>query len=309
MIFITSGACDSHNKEIEIRIGGSSTVYPLFARAADAFKEENTEHRILISQTGSLAGFSALCAEELDLAGASQKFSQEDVPECKDVHRDLIPFTIAIDGVTLVVPSDNNFLYDLSVSELRLLWKKSSQTKITRWSDLRPSLPDIPIRLFAPGTNSATYHTFVRNILREGEEIRNDFISCEDDHVLVQAVQRQPGGLGFFGYGYFQANQEKLRAISISRSDNSTPIAPSALTLANGLYKPLTRFLYIYVHRKSLNQGGSRRFLEFILSQSEGLAQKEGLIPLPPENTSIENIRLQRTLRMLKNTSSGGIST
>ena len=250
--------------------------------------------RIAISESGSLGGFAGLCAGELDLSGASQKISEKHKQQCAEAGFEPIPYSVAVGGVTIVVPVENDFVDSLSMDELKTIWQLSSQSKVTQWSDIRPDFPDIPLTLVGPGTNSGTFHIFVEKVLGTSGEMRTDFFSCEDDNLLVQAVYRNPGSLGFFGFNYLQANRDRLRAVPIRETATPLPILPTAESLSSGLYKPLTRSLFVYARKEALRSPQLRDFLEFLLSKSPQLAREQGFISLPDEVVAIELLRLER---------------
>ena len=122
-------------------------------------------------------------------------------------------FTIANDALTVVVNKDNTWATCLSVDELKKIWNTGS--KVSNYKDVRAGFPDEKIKLFGPGTDSGTFDYFTEAINGKAKASRSDYGASEDDNVLVQGVSGEKGGLGYFGYSYYEENQDKLRAVQI----------------------------------------------------------------------------------------------
>ena len=104
------------------------------------------------------------------------------------------------------------------VAELKKIWEPGS--KVDNWKDVRSGFPDVPLKLFGPGTDSGTFEYFTEAINGRARASRSDYQASEDDNVLVQGVSGERGGMGYFGYSYFVENQSRLNAVQISQPED-----------------------------------------------------------------------------------------
>jgi len=141
-----------------------------------------------------------------------------------------------------------------------------------------PSFPDQELKLYGPGTDSGTFDYFTDEINGEEGASRSDYSASEDDNVIVRGVAGDSGALGYFGFTYFEENQDTLKAVSIDSGGGC--VAPSAETAQSGGYKPLSRPLFTYVKTASLERDGVRDFLSFWLDNSEEIADAARFVPM-----------------------------
>jgi len=234
----------------DIVTAGSSTVFPLTERMAERFEEEGFTAElgtITIDSVGTGAGFERFCKTgETDISNASRAIKQEEIDNCTAINRTPVEFRVGTDALAVAVSSANDFLTEVTLEELAKIFS----TDATLWSDIRPEWPAEDILRFSPGTDSGTFDYFVEAVMRpvygdENEADKNAILSAaniqfsEDDNVLVQGVEGSPYAIGYFGYAYFNENQEGLKAVSVNG------IAPTAQTAESGEY-PLARPLFIY---------------------------------------------------------------
>jgi phosphate transport system substrate-binding protein len=222
----------------DIITAGSSTVFPLTERMAERFQDEGYAGNITIDSIGSGAGLERFCvAGETDIANASRAINAEEIASCQGIGREPLEFRVGTDALAVVVSQENDFVEDITLEELALIFS-TAQT----WADVRPEWPAEPIQRFSPGTDSGTFDYFVEAVFDEDEEpilSAQNLQLSEDDNVLVQGVQGSPYAIGYFGYAYYQENQETLKPLSING------IAPTAETAEDNSY-PLSRPLFIY---------------------------------------------------------------
>ncbi len=114
---------------------------------------------------------------------------------------------------------------------------------------MRGTFPDVPLKLFGAGTDSGTFDYFTGAINGEEGASRTDYSPSEDDNVTVQGVAGTKGGLGYFGFSYFEENQDTLAAVEVDGGDGC--VAPSVATAQDGTYAPLSRTLFVYVKTES----------------------------------------------------------
>jgi phosphate transport system substrate-binding protein len=222
----------------DIITAGSSTVFPLSERMKQRFEEEGFVGNITIDSIGSGAGFERFCVTaETDIANASRPIKDSEVESCQAMGREPLAFRVGTDALTVVVSSQNDFLTDVTMEELAIIFSTA-----TNWSDVRPEWPNEPIQRFIPGTDSGTFDFFVEVVLAKDEApilAASNLQLSEDDNVLVQGVMGSPYAIGFFGFAYYQENAATLKAVSVGG------IAPTAVTAEDGTY-PLSRPLFIY---------------------------------------------------------------
>jgi ABC-type phosphate transport system substrate-binding protein len=125
---------------------------------------------------------------------------------------------------------------------------------------------------------------FTAEINGEEGASRTDYSASEDDNVIVRGVEGDPGALGYLGFTYFEENEDSLKALEIDSGNGC--VAPSAETAQNGEYKPLSRPLFIYVKKDSLDKPEVRDFAEFILDNSGEIADTARFIPATEEQVA-----------------------
>jgi phosphate transport system substrate-binding protein len=233
-----------------INIEGSSTVIPITEAVADGFGEEVSRRvQISIGGAGTSDGFEAFCAGNTQISDASRPISQEDeVPLCEENGVEFIELPVALDGLSVVVNSENDFAEDITLEELNTMWAPEAEGEIERWNQVRDSWPDEPLNLYGAGTQSGTFDFFT------------EFVNG-DDNVLVQGIQGDQSALGYFGYSYYAENEDTLKALAVD------DVEPNPETIASGEY-PLSRPLFIYVNTQDLEENRAvREFVEFYIEQ------------------------------------------
>ena len=169
----------------------------------------------------------------------------------------------------------------MTVEELAQIWGPESEGEITNWSQVNSEWPDGELVLYGPGADSGTFDGFTDKINGEEGASRTDYTPSEDDNVLVQGVSSDPNALGYFGYSYYEENQDQLKAIAIDNGEG--PVTPSVETVRDGSYAPLSRPIYIYVNAAAADKPEVAEFVEFYLTNAEGLVPEVGSVPLTPE--------------------------
>lgn len=258
---------------------GSSTVGPLTEAVIEEFAGVAPNVAITNGISGSGGGFERFANDEIVISNASREIADDEAALAAQNGVDYYRFDVALDGITVVVSAENDFVESLTVDQLAQLW--SADGGVTNWSDLNPDWPEEPVELYGPGSDSGTFDFFNEAILGEAE-VRTDYNPSEDDNVLVQGVLGSPYALGYFGYAYFVENQDSLRAVPID--SGSGPVEPSIETIADGSYDPLSRPLFIYVNAEALQTDPAvQEFVRFYLATSDELAEDVGYIALPGE--------------------------
>jgi phosphate transport system substrate-binding protein len=259
-----------------ISADGSSTVGPLATAAVERYEGENPGARITVGISGTGGGFERFCRGETDLSNASRPIEDEERQACEQEGIEFTELQVANDALTVVVNAENDWAECLTVDQLKKIWGPGS--KVDNWQDVDPSFPDQELKLYGPGTDSGTFDYFTDEINGEEGASRSDYSASEDDNVIVRGVAGDPGALGYFGFTYFEENQDTLRAVSIDSGGGC--VAPSAESAQNGEYKPLSRPLFTYVKTASLERDGVRDFLGFWLDNSEEIADAARFVPM-----------------------------
>lgn len=285
----------------DVTIDGSSTVEPISSAVAEEFGAANAGVHVTVGTSGTGGGFKKFCAGETDISDASRPIKSEEIEAAKAKGIEFIELPVAFDGLSVVVNPQNDWVDKLTVEELKKIWEPGS--KITNWKDVRPGFPDVPLKLYGPGTDSGTFDYFTDAIVGEEGSCRSDFSPSEDDNVLVQGVAGDKGALGYFGYAYYVENQDKLKLVPIQDGD-AAPVAPSEETINNGTYTPLSRPLFIYVSRAAADKPQVEAFVRFYLDNVSALLSEVGYVPLP--DAAMELIRQRFEQRKTGSVFSGG---
>ncbi len=265
-----------------VLIDGSSTVFPISEAMAEEFQKANPNVKVTVGSSGTGGGFKKFCNDETDITGASRPIKPSEVELCKKNNIEYIELPVAFDGLTVVVNPKNEFAKCLTVPELKKMWEPAAQGKIKSWNQIRSDFPDQPLGLYGAGTDSGTYDYFTAAIVGKEGESRGDFTASEDDNVLVQGVASDVNGLAFFGFAYYVQNKEKVRAVAIDGGNGC--VEPSAETISNGTYQPLSRPEFIYVKKKSLERPEVEAMAKFYINPANAnLISEVGYVPLPAD--------------------------
>lgn len=262
-----------------ISIDGSSTVFPLTAIAAEDFQVATPGVQVRVGATGTGGGFEKFCRGETDANDASRSIKDSEVEACAAKGISYLPLTMAIDALTVVINPDNDWVTCLTLEQLGAIWAPGST--VTSWQQVDQAFPDVPLRLFGPGTDSGTFDYFTKEVNGEEGASRTDFTPTEDDNVIVQGVAGSPGGMGYLGYTYFEENAKRLKAVAIDSGDGC--VAPSQQTAQDGSYHPLSRPLFVYVSVSAMSRPQVRAFFDFYVRNDESIALGAKFIPLNDE--------------------------
>jgi phosphate transport system substrate-binding protein len=259
-----------------IKIDGSSTVGPFAQAAAEEFQAQNPGVKITVGQSGTGGGFEKFCNGETDISDASRPIDEEEeVPLCEKAGVDYKEVQVANDGISIVTNPDLA-VKCLTTEQLKELWEQGS--KIGSLSEIDPKLPDAELSLFGPGTDSGTFEFFTEEINGEEGNTRKDYQPSEDDNVLVQGVSGEAGGLGYFGFSYYEQNQDKLNLVSVDGGDGC--VAPSNESISDGSYKPLARPIFMYPSTKALKRPEVKAFMDYVVENYQAIAEAAAIVPM-----------------------------
>jgi phosphate transport system substrate-binding protein len=282
LVFVAAGCGGGDGGGGVITADGSSTVGPFVTRAAEDFKAaEDVDVTVGISGTGG--GFERFCAGETDLSNASRPIDEDEEVLCADGGVEFVEFRVATDALTNVVNSDNDWATCLTVDQLNAIWEPGS--KVANWNQVDPSFPDVPLKLYGAGTDSGTFDYFTGVINGEEGASRSDYSATEDDNVTVQGVSGDRGALGYFGFSYFEENQDALKALEVDGGGGC--VAPSVEAAQDDSYTPLSRPLFVYVKQSSFDDNEDvRNFVKFMFDNSDSIATAAQFVPLSQDQVA-----------------------
>lgn len=274
---------------------GSSTVYPITDAVAKAFRAapEGSKANIEVKFAGSTAGFRRFCAGETDISNASRPILKEELATCVANGVGFIELPVAFDALSIAVNPQNTWAKDITVEELKKVWERSAQGKITNWNQIRPTYPNQPLNLFGAGADSGTFDYFNEVITGSTDNARSDYVGSEDDRILVQGISKFPGALGYIPHAYLTQSQGAVKALPVDSGKGA--IAPEDANITNATYQPLSRPLFIYVNSKAAQDKPElRAFVEFYLKNAPNLVQTVGYLPLPADAYRLAEIQFTR---------------
>lgn len=279
-LYSCSGGGSGEELTGEVRVDGSSTVYPITEAVAEEFRSEAPRVRVTVGVSGTGGGFQKFIRGDIDINNASREISPSEIEEAEQNGVEYLQLSVAYDGLAVVVNPENDWVDHFTVEELKEIWQPESQGKITRWNQIREAWPDREFQLFGPGVASGTYDYFTEAIVGESGASRGDFTASEDDNVLVQGIATDRDGLGFFGLAYFEENAERLKLIGVENSAGEV-VEPSIETVSNGTYEPLSRPLFIYVSKSAVQRKPVQEFIHFYLENAPELSEQIGYVAMP----------------------------
>lgn len=279
-----------------IQIDGSSTVFPITEAVSEEFqKAKKGKVKVTVGIAGTGGGFKKFCRGETDISDASRPILKQEMEVCRGAGIEYYELPIAYDALTVMVNPKNDWVKSLTVADLKKMWEPAAQGKVTTWNQIRPEWPNVPLKLFGPGADSGTFDYFTEAIVGKAKSSRGDFTASEDDNVLVQGIANDRNALGYFGYAYYQENQKKLKAVPIDGGKG--PVSPTAKTVEDGTYQPLSRPIFIYVSKKAMDKPEVKEYVEFYLKNAPSLVKQVKYVALPQTayNTGMEHLKKGKT--------------
>jgi phosphate transport system substrate-binding protein len=281
-VALVASSCGGGDGGSAITADGSSTVGPFVTKAAEDFKDEGGAD-VTVGISGTGGGFERFCAGETDLSNASRPIDEDEIALCEENGVEYIEFRVATDALTNVVNKENDWASCLTVQQLNKIWKSGS--KVSNWNQVDESYPDVPLKLYGAGTDSGTFDYFTDVINGEEGASRSDYSATEDDNVTVQGVAGDRGALGYFGFSYFEENQDTLKALEVDGGGGC--VAPSVEAAQDDTYTPLSRPLFVYAKRSSFDDNEDvRDFVRFMLDSNETIATESRFVPLSADQVA-----------------------
>ena len=278
-----------------IRIGGSSTVFPIMQAAIAAYQKGGAHRQVRfeLKETGTSAGFRQFCSGQLPLANASRPINAKELKACAAKGVTFLELPIGFDAITVVVNPRNTWASSITTRELARLWSAPAAGSVKTWSQVNLDWPNRPIRLCGPGKDSGTYDYFNKAINGNEDNSRSDYFASEKDSELVACVAKNPDALGYFGFAYYQANAKRLKPLSVVGKKGAA--LPSLASVQKETYLPLSRPLFVYVNDRALRQRPElQKFVTYAIQNGLNLVKQAGYIPMPSSTYMLVESKLYR---------------
>lgn len=263
-----------------VAISGSSTVEPISAGVAELFNGLHPDVAIQVEGPGTGDGAQLFCTGQIDIGDASRPYKDAEKELCAENGIEFIELVVAIDGLSVLTSHDNETFACLATSDLYALMGPES-LGFDNWSDANDlaaaigapnaPYPDADLAITAPGEESGTYDTFVEFAIADlaeergqTDELRPDYVASPNDNVIIEGIAGSQTSLGFVGYAFYLANQDRVKALAIDGGDGC--VVPTAATIADGTY-PYSRLLYIYVNKASAQRAEVAAYVDLYLSE------------------------------------------
>ena len=305
----------------QIRIVGSSTVYPFSSSVAEEFGATTDFPTPVVESTGSGGGMKLFCKgngmDTPDITNASRRMKTKEFKMCEENGvTDITEAVIGFDGIA-IAQNKNNKPLELTKKHLLLAVAEEVPSKdgkslirnpYKKWNEIDASLPNREIIIYGPPTSSGTRDAFEDMIMKgqtkkmdvytslykkdkvkykgykKYHKVRQDGVyvpSGENDNLIVQKLSKNPAAIGIFGYSFLVENDDKVAAAKING------FMPTPDTISSGQY-PISRSLFFYVknsHRKDVPS--MDKYVEMFMKEDmigpEGILGEIGLIALPDE--------------------------
>lgn len=278
-------SCDrSVEKKNEVSIDGGAVGFPIHQAVAEEFQKLKPEAQISVASSGTGGGISKFCAGEIDVVGASRPIKDEEIKACKKKNIEAVELPIALDGIAVIVNRKNNFAKCLTIKELNKIWNSKSTDKVTNWNQVNPKFPNQRLKLYAPASDTGTFDYFTQAVTRKAKNSRTDYTPSHNQNVLVQGVIGDANALGYVGISYYTENQDKLNVVGVESPKGKCEIPIPLQNVSRNVYTPLSRPLFIYVSKQSLdNSPAVGEFVDFYIENSWKWVDAVGYVQLPIE--------------------------
>jgi phosphate transport system substrate-binding protein len=268
------------NKQLsgEVKIDGSSTVYPIMEAVAEEYQMVQPDVKVSVGLSGTGGGFKAFIAGETDMSNASRPIKEEESTQLEEKGIEYTEIKLAFDGLSVLVNKENTWVDHLTIDELKKLWIEDGTAR--KWSDIREGWPEEEIKFYSPGTDSGTFDYFNEVILDDQPIVQSATLS-EDDNILVQGISGEKNGIGYMGYAYYLENKNNLKIVPIDGGNG--PVEPTNDTIESGEYAPLSRPLFTYVKNESVKNEEVYDYVKFLIENAADLSEEVGYVRLPQE--------------------------
>ena len=290
----------------QIRIVGSSTVYPFASYVAEEFGATTTYPTPVIESTGSGGGMKLFCAgagmDTPDITNASRQMKVKEYKMCQENGvKDITEVVIGYDGIAIAYKMSGQQI-NLTREQITLAVAaevpqggKLVKNPYTKWSQIDSSLPNTKILIYGPPPTSGTRDAFEELVMEAGSEniagyggaytkIRQDGVyvpAGENDNLIVQKLLNEPEAFGIFGYSFLEENSDRLQGALVDG------VAPEPAAISSGEY-PVSRSLFFYIKHAHLGKtAGVEDYVDMFVNEKMigpmGYLKRIGLISLPEQ--------------------------
>ena len=282
--FGITSCSQADQKKNQVSIDGGAVGFPIHQAVAEEFQKVKPDAQVSVASSGTGGGMSKFCAGEIDIVGASRAIRDEEITRCKSKGIYFVELPVALDGIAVIVNRKNDFAKCLTIAELKKVWNSKSTNKITNWNQVNPKFPNQKLKLYAPASDTGTFDYFTQAVTGKAKNSRTDYTPSHNQNVLVQGIAGDANALGYVGISYYMENQDKLNLVGVESPKGKCETPVPLDNVVKNIYLPLSRPLFIYVSKKSLDSKPSvREFAEFYLENSWKWVDQVGYVALPNE--------------------------
>lgn len=315
----------------QIRVVGSSTVYPFTTTVAEQFGNTTNFKSPIVESTGTGGGFKIFCAgvgaQHPDFNNASRAIKKGEVKMCAKNGISVTELKVGYDGIVF---ANSNKADRLSITRRELFLALAKQipdgkgglidNPNQKWSDVNPALPNKKIEVLGPPPTSGTRDAFVELVMESGAKtfpelkalrkkdkkkfkaiahsVREDgrFIEAgENDNLIIQKLVANPNAYGIFGFSFLDGNLDKIQGSVVEK------VIPTFESIASGDYT-VSRPLFVYAKNEHMNViPGMKEFVRLYLSErmtsEDGALADKGLIPLPAREKKTLVAQVEKNLK------------
>jgi phosphate transport system substrate-binding protein len=274
----------AEQKKNEVSVDGAAVGFPISLAVAEEFQKVKPDAQVSVASSGTGGGISKFCNGEIDIAGASRTIKDEEIKACKKKGIEFVEVPIALDGIAVIVNRQNNFAKCLTIEELNKIWNAKSDNKVISWNQVNPKFPNQRLKLYAPASDTGTFDYFTQAVTKKAKNSRTDYSPSHNQNVLVQGVAGDATALGYVGISYYMENQDKLNLVAVQNPKGQCEKPVPLDNVVKNIYTPLSRPLFIYVSKKSLDTKPQvKEFVNFYIENSWKWVDSVGYVALPDE--------------------------
>ena len=284
-----------------IDASGSNTVAPITDWTGENFQNEFQDVLVDVDPQGTGAGFQEFCRANSAVQSASREITDEEIALCEEEGVEYDFLEVGLDGLSVVKNSENNWVDNITLEELRMIWEFESDIEL--WSDVRDEWPDEEMQLHARDSASGTFDYFTLEINGEMGNIRDDYSATSQTNEIMGAVADNQYAFGWGGLGYLRAieDDQPIEAVPVESDVDGEFYLPQQDNIEEGLYSPLARPLFAYFNLASLEEEpdliGS--FAQFYINNAQEFARDEGFYAAPDEVTQQNQEKLDSWLEQV----------
>ena len=268
----------------QVSIDGAAVGFPISLAVAEEYHKVKPNAQVSVASSGTGGGISKFCAGEIDIADASRPITDVEIAACKKQGINFIELPIALDGIAIIANHSNNFIKCLTIKELNKIWNPKSTNKVTNWNQVNSNFPNQQLKLYAPASDTGTFDYFTRAVTGKAKASRTDYTPSHNENILVRGVAGDATAIGYVGISYYLQNKDKLNLVAVQSPKGQCEKPVPIENVVKNIYAPLSRPLFIYVSKKSLDSKLSvREFVGFYLENSRKWVEEVGYVELPKE--------------------------